>query len=228
VFSVLIETCDAPVELGSLRVRHGYVLVFKALPEALDQIEPLARRESSQLGRKIAHVVQNGARERVRQFASPRRATSKTIAVGGMPGGMNVHYHDVGEGEPVLFLHSYGPGTTAWITFHKTVDALSQHFRCVLISSIARGCTPSRRGPRSHCWTSSASRGRTGSAIRRAGSRRWWRRSPTPRGSAARRLQIRPPGADRSILRRLRLPRAALNYRTRRRPALRKSRRQAA
>ena len=47
--------------------------------------------------------------------------TAKTIAVGGMPGGMNVHYHDVGEGEPVLFLHSYGPGTTAWITFHKTV-----------------------------------------------------------------------------------------------------------
>jgi hypothetical protein len=26
--------------------------------------------------------------------------------VGGMPGGMNVHYHDVGTGEPVLFLHS--------------------------------------------------------------------------------------------------------------------------
>ena len=59
--------------------------------------------------------------------------TSKTIAVGGMPGGMNVHYHDVGEGEPVLFLHSYGPGTTAWITFHKTVGALSQHFRCILM-----------------------------------------------------------------------------------------------
>ena len=59
--------------------------------------------------------------------------TSKTIAVGGMPGGINVHYHDVGEGEPVLFLHSYGPGTTAWITFHKTVGALSQHFRCILM-----------------------------------------------------------------------------------------------
>src|SRR5437764_4707454 len=59
--------------------------------------------------------------------------TAKTIAAGGMPGGMNVHYHDVGEGEPVLFLHSYGPGTTAWITFHKTVGLLSQHFRCILM-----------------------------------------------------------------------------------------------
>src|SRR5438445_12919312 len=59
--------------------------------------------------------------------------TGKTIAVGGMPGGMNVHYHDVGEGEPVLFLHSYGPCTTAWITFHKTLGLLSQHFRCILM-----------------------------------------------------------------------------------------------
>ena len=52
--------------------------------------------------------------------------TSKTIQAGGM----SVHYHDIGSGKPVLFLHSYGPGTTAWITFHKVVGALSQHFRC--------------------------------------------------------------------------------------------------
>jgi pimeloyl-ACP methyl ester carboxylesterase len=55
--------------------------------------------------------------------------TSKTVQAGGM----TVHYHDIGAGEPVLFLHSYGPGTTAWITFHKTVGALSQHFRCILM-----------------------------------------------------------------------------------------------
>ena len=46
---------------------------------------------------------------------------------------MTVHYHDVGQGDPVLFLHSYGPGTTAWITFHKTIGALAQHFRCILM-----------------------------------------------------------------------------------------------
>src|SRR3954449_7234089 len=55
--------------------------------------------------------------------------TSKTIAAGGM----TVHYHDVGAGEPVLFLHSYGPGSTAWITFHKAIGRLSQHFRCILM-----------------------------------------------------------------------------------------------
>ncbi len=55
--------------------------------------------------------------------------TSKTVQAEGM----TIHYHEVGQGDPVVFLHSYGPGTTAWITFHKTLDVLSQHFRCLLL-----------------------------------------------------------------------------------------------
>ncbi len=55
--------------------------------------------------------------------------TSKTLQAGGM----NIHYHEVGQGDPVVFLHSYGPGTTAWITFYKTLGVLSQHFRCLLL-----------------------------------------------------------------------------------------------
>src|SRR6516165_4045494 len=86
----------------------------------------------------------------------------------------------LGAGEPVLFLHSYGPGTTAWITFHKTVGALSQHFpaslwNCRLRQDAPcgqpRGGTPCRLGPRSPCWTPSH-RARIGSATRRAVSRR--------------------------------------------------------
>ena len=47
-------------------------------------------------------------------------------------GGMNIHYHDVGEGPPMVMLHSVGPGgVTAWITFHKVLPVLSQHFRCI-------------------------------------------------------------------------------------------------
>ena len=53
--------------------------------------------------------------------------TSKVIAAHGR----NVHYHDIGEGEPLIMLHSYGPGTTAWITFHKNFPELSKHFRCI-------------------------------------------------------------------------------------------------
>jgi len=57
-------------------------------------------------------------------------ATSRSIAAGGM----DVHYHEAGnDGEPVLFLHSYGPGTTAWITFHKALGELSRHYRCILM-----------------------------------------------------------------------------------------------
>jgi hypothetical protein len=50
LFSVGIKTCNASVELGALGICHGNVIVVQALPEGLDQIEPLARRAPSQLG----------------------------------------------------------------------------------------------------------------------------------------------------------------------------------
>jgi pimeloyl-ACP methyl ester carboxylesterase len=46
---------------------------------------------------------------------------------------MNVHYHDVGSGYPLVMLHSYGPGTTGWITFHKVLPAFAEHFRCIVM-----------------------------------------------------------------------------------------------
>ena len=30
-------------------------------------------------------------------------------------------------------LHSYGPGTTGWITFHKVLPAFAEHFRCIVM-----------------------------------------------------------------------------------------------
>lgn len=45
--------------------------------------------------------------------------------------GTTIHYHDIGSGDPLIMLHSYGPGSTAWITFHKNFPELSQHFRCI-------------------------------------------------------------------------------------------------
>jgi pimeloyl-ACP methyl ester carboxylesterase len=73
------------------------------------------------LGGKMPFIASNGLTE---------AGTSKTV----MAGGMNVHYHDMGTGEPVLFLHSYGPGTTAWITFHRAIGELSRHYRCILMN----------------------------------------------------------------------------------------------
>jgi pimeloyl-ACP methyl ester carboxylesterase len=68
----------------------------------------------------MAFIADNGLTE---------SGTSRTIQAGGM----SVHYHEIGEGPPVIFLHSYGPGTTAWITFHKVIASFSRHFRCVLM-----------------------------------------------------------------------------------------------
>jgi pimeloyl-ACP methyl ester carboxylesterase len=71
-------------------------------------------------GKDMPFIASNGLTE---------AGTSKTIEAGGM----TVHYHDIGSGDPVLLMHAYGPGTTAWITFHKVVGTLSQHFRCILM-----------------------------------------------------------------------------------------------
>jgi len=66
-------------------------------------------------------------------FVTPGGLTEEGTSRIVQAGGMTVHYHDVGTGEPVLFLHSYGPGTTAWITFHKTLDVFARHYRCILM-----------------------------------------------------------------------------------------------
>ncbi len=57
--------------------------------------------------------------------------------------GMTIHYHDIGEGEPVIFIHTYGPGSTAWITWHKVVGEFAKHFRCILMDMVNFG----RSGP---------------------------------------------------------------------------------
>lgn len=64
-------------------------------------------------------------------------ATSHSIQAGGT----TIHYHDIGEGEPLLFLHTYGPGSTGWLTFHKVIGALSQHYRCIVMDMVNAGGT---------------------------------------------------------------------------------------
>ncbi len=54
--------------------------------------------------------------------------TSRKVIVDSIP----VHYHDIGEGDPILFLHSYGVGTTAWITWHRVISAFAEQYRCIL------------------------------------------------------------------------------------------------
>jgi 2-hydroxy-6-oxonona-2,4-dienedioate hydrolase len=57
--------------------------------------------------------------------------TSRTVAAMHT----TLHYHEAGDGPPVVLLHSWGPGTTAWITWHKVLPALAEHFRCIAVDA---------------------------------------------------------------------------------------------
>src|SRR5581483_4186464 len=44
-----------------------------------------------------------------------------------------IHYNDVGQG-PVLFcFHGGGPGSNAWDNSKHNLDALAEHFRCIVM-----------------------------------------------------------------------------------------------
>ena len=47
--------------------------------------------------------------------------------------GIQLHYHDVGEGSPVICLHGGGPGATGWSNFSGNIEALAAEYRLLLI-----------------------------------------------------------------------------------------------
>lgn len=51
------------------------------------------------------------------------------------------HYHELGEGTPILFLHGSGTGVTAAANWWLNLPALSEHGRCIAIDSIGYGQT---------------------------------------------------------------------------------------
>lgn len=51
------------------------------------------------------------------------------------------HYHELGEGTPILFLHGSGTGVTAAANWWLNLPALSEQGRCIAIDSIGYGQT---------------------------------------------------------------------------------------
>lgn len=49
------------------------------------------------------------------------------------------HYHDMGEGTPILFLHGSGTGVTAAANWWLNLPQLAEHNRCIAIDSIGYG-----------------------------------------------------------------------------------------
>src|SRR5699024_256054 len=51
------------------------------------------------------------------------------------------HYHEVGEGAPILFLHGSGTGVTAAANWWLNLPEISEVGRCIAIDSIGYGQT---------------------------------------------------------------------------------------
>lgn len=46
-------------------------------------------------------------------------------------GAISTNYHDLGSGDPVLFIHGSGPGVSAFANWRLQLQALSDQFRCL-------------------------------------------------------------------------------------------------
>lgn len=49
-------------------------------------------------------------------------------------GGLDQHYHEAGDGPPVIFLHGGGPGASGWSNYGQSnLPAFAPHFRTILV-----------------------------------------------------------------------------------------------
>ncbi|UDY36689.1 alpha/beta fold hydrolase [Dermatobacter hominis] len=56
-------------------------------------------------------------------------ATSRTVDT---PVGA-LHYHEAGDGPPLVLLHGSGPGVSAWANFRDNLGAFAEHFRTIAL-----------------------------------------------------------------------------------------------
>lgn len=43
-------------------------------------------------------------------------------------GGIRTHYHEEGEGDPILLIHGSGPGVSAWANWRLVFPVLSEKY----------------------------------------------------------------------------------------------------
>lgn len=60
--------------------------------------------------------------------------------------GIETNYHDIGQGEPVLFIHGSGPGVSAWVNWRLNLDHIANNARCVAPDMVGFGYTPAPNG----------------------------------------------------------------------------------
>lgn len=55
--------------------------------------------------------------------------------------GISTHYHEAGQGEPVLLIHGSGPGVSAWANWRLIIPRLSNHFHVFAPDIVGFGYT---------------------------------------------------------------------------------------
>jgi 2-hydroxy-6-oxonona-2,4-dienedioate hydrolase len=65
------------------------------------------------------------------------QSTSRTVDANGL----RVHYHDVGEGDPIIAIHGGGPGATAWSNFKGNIAGLAANNRLLMFDMPGWGRT---------------------------------------------------------------------------------------
>lgn len=57
-------------------------------------------------------------------------------------GEYQLHFHEAGEGRPLLFLHGSGPGVSAWSNFSENIPNFAQRFRTLCLDMPGFGKSP--------------------------------------------------------------------------------------
>src|SRR5690554_6731273 len=57
-------------------------------------------------------------------------------------GGAELHYHEAGEGQPLVMLHGSGPGVSGWSNFGDNLDAFSAAHRTLIVDQPGFGRSP--------------------------------------------------------------------------------------
>jgi 2-hydroxy-6-oxonona-2,4-dienedioate hydrolase len=56
-----------------------------------------------------------------------------------------IHYHEAGQGQPLVLLHGSGPGATAWSNFGPNITVLAKHHRVLALDMPGWGKSPAAR-----------------------------------------------------------------------------------
>jgi len=72
--------------------------------------------------------------------------SNQEIAKSIKTGSYNANYHDLGEGEAVMFIHGSGPGVTAFANWRLAMPELSEKFRVIAPDMVGFGYTDRPEG----------------------------------------------------------------------------------